>query len=237
MSVALYYKIIAYVKDFEISRLPQIVVDQLLGHIWLLSTPCQVSLSFIISQNLLKLMSADVLKLMVFLVAQMVKYLPARRETWVRSPGWEDPLEKEMANHSSILAWKIPWMEEPGRLQSMGLQRGRHDWATSLSLFLSMSSESMISPNQLIHCCPLLILLSVFSNIRVFSNESAFHIRWLKYCSFSFSISSSNEYLGLIFFRIDWFDLGISRVFVHAVVQRRQFFNAQPFFIVQLSHL
>ena len=49
------------------------------------------------------------------------------QETWVRSLGWEDPLEKEMATHSSILAWKIPWMEEPGRLQTMGLQRVRHD--------------------------------------------------------------------------------------------------------------
>ena len=49
------------------------------------------------------------------------------QETWVRSLGWEDPLEKEMATHSSILAWKIPWMEEPGRLQIMGLQRVRHD--------------------------------------------------------------------------------------------------------------
>ena len=57
------------------------------------------------------------------LVAQMVKRLPAMQETWVRSPGWKDPLEKEMATHSSTLAWKIPWMEEPGRLQSMGSQR------------------------------------------------------------------------------------------------------------------
>ena len=61
------------------------------------------------------------------LVAQMVKHLPAVRETWVRSPGWEDPLEKEIATHSSTLAWKIPWMEEPSRLQSMGSQRIRHD--------------------------------------------------------------------------------------------------------------
>ena len=56
------------------------------------------------------------------LVAQMVKNLPAMQETWVQSLGWEDPLEKEMAIHSSILAWKIPWTEEPGGLQSMGLQ-------------------------------------------------------------------------------------------------------------------
>ena len=61
------------------------------------------------------------------LVAQMVKRLPAIRETRVQSPGREDPLEKEMATHSSTLAWKIPWVEEPGRLQSMGLQRVGHD--------------------------------------------------------------------------------------------------------------
>ena len=60
----------------------------------------------------------------------MVKNLPAIRETWVRSLGQEDPLEKEMATHSSILAWEIPWTEDPGELQSMGLQRVRHDLAT-----------------------------------------------------------------------------------------------------------
>ena len=57
----------------------------------------------------------------------MVKRLSAMQETQVRSLGWEDPLEKEMAAQSSILAWKIPWMEEPGRLLSMGLQRVRHE--------------------------------------------------------------------------------------------------------------
>ena len=57
----------------------------------------------------------------------MVKRLPTMRETWVRSLGGEDPLEKEMAIHSSNIAWKIPWIEEPGRLQSMGSQRVRHD--------------------------------------------------------------------------------------------------------------
>ena len=54
------------------------------------------------------------------LVAQMLKRLPAVQETWVRSLGWEDPLEKEMATHSSILAWRIPWTEKPGGLQSWG---------------------------------------------------------------------------------------------------------------------
>ena len=66
-------------------------------------------------------------KLGVSLVAQKVKRLPAMWETQVRSLGQEDPLEKEMATHSSTLAWKIPWMEKPGKLQSMGLQRVRHD--------------------------------------------------------------------------------------------------------------
>ena len=68
------------------------------------------------------------------LVAQRLKRLLAIWETWVRSLGQEDPLEKEMVTHSSILAWRIPWMEEPGGLQSMGSQRVRHDWTTSLSL-------------------------------------------------------------------------------------------------------
>ena len=61
------------------------------------------------------------------LLAQRLKRLPAMRETWVQSLDWEDPLEKEMATHSSTLAWKIPRTEEPGRLQSMGSQRLGHD--------------------------------------------------------------------------------------------------------------
>ena len=68
------------------------------------------------------------------LVAQRVKRLPAVQETWVRSLGQEDPLEKEMATHSSTLAWKTPWTEKPGRLQSMGSQRVGHSLVTSPSL-------------------------------------------------------------------------------------------------------
>ena len=64
---------------------------------------------------------------MTSLVAQTVKHLPTMQETQVQSLDWEDLLEKEMATHSSILAWKIPWTEEPGRLQFMGSQRVRHD--------------------------------------------------------------------------------------------------------------
>ena len=65
------------------------------------------------------------------LVAQTVKNLPAVQETWVQSLDWKCPLEKEMAIHSSILSWRIPWTEEPGGLQSVGLQRVKHDQATN----------------------------------------------------------------------------------------------------------
>ena len=70
------------------------------------------------------------------LVAQMFKRLSTMWETWVRSLGQEDPLEKEMSIHSSTIAWKIPWIEEPGRLQPMGSQRVGHDWATLTYLTL-----------------------------------------------------------------------------------------------------
>ena len=75
--------------------------------------------------------------------SQTAKSLPAMWETWVRSLGQEDPLEKEITTHSSILAWRIPWTEEPGRLQSMELQRVRHDRATSLS-FPKLGSRYVI---------------------------------------------------------------------------------------------
>ena len=70
------------------------------------------------------------------MVAQMVKNLPAMPETWIGSLGLEDSLEKEMATHSSILAWRIPWTEEPGSLQSMGSQRVRHDRVTNIFTFM-----------------------------------------------------------------------------------------------------
>ena len=72
------------------------------------------------------------------LEAQRLKRLPPMQATWVWSLGWEDPLEKEMATHASILAWRIPWTEELGRLQSTGSQRVGHDWAISLSFHFSI---------------------------------------------------------------------------------------------------
>ena len=100
----------------------------------------------------------------------------------------------------------------------------------SWSLLKLMSIQLVMPTNCLIFCHHLL-LPSVFPSIRVFSNESGLHIRWPKYWSFSFSISPSNEYSGLISFRIDWFDLleskGLSRVFSNTTVQKHQFFGAQ----------
>ena len=86
-----------------------------------------------------------------FLMAQTIKRLPAMRETQAWSLGWEDPLEKEMAINSRTIPWKIPWTEEPGRLQSMGSQRVGHDWVTSLytswCLHLKGKSISSLQPH------------------------------------------------------------------------------------------
>ena len=97
-----------------------------------------------------------------------------------------------------------------------------------------MSIESVMPSNHLILCHPLLLLPSTFTSIRVFSNESALHIRWPKYWTFSFSISPSNENSGLISFRMEWTgwislqSKGLSRVFSNTTVQKHQFFGAQP---------
>ena len=92
------------------------------------------------------------------------------------------------------------------------------------SLLKLISIESVMPSNHLILCCPLLFLPSIFPIIRVFSNESALHIRWPKYWSFSFNISPSNEHPELISFRMDWLDLlavkGLSRVFPNTTVQK-----------------
>ena len=100
----------------------------------------------------------------------------------------------------------------------------------SRSLLKLMSIESVMPSNHLILCRSLLLLPSVFPSIRVFSNESVLHIRWPKYWSFSFNISPSNEYSGLISFRTGWISLqskGLSRVFSNSTVQKHQFFGAQ----------
>ena len=101
----------------------------------------------------------------------------------------------------------------------------------SWSLLKLMSIELVMPSNHLILCHPLLLLLSIFPSIRLFSNESVLHISWPKYWSFSFSISPSNEYSGLISFRMEWLDLlavqGTLRVFSNTTVQKHQFFGTQ----------
>ena len=100
----------------------------------------------------------------------------------------------------------------------------------SWCLLKCMSIESMMPSNCLIRCRPLLLLPSVFPSIRVFYNELALHIRWLKYWSFSSNISPSNKYSGLIFFRIDWFELlGVQGTLKSLLQhQKHQFFIIQP---------
>ena len=88
----------------------------------------------ITSTNLIFL-SLESLKEKASPMSQMVKNLPAMQETPVQSRGWKDPLEKGMAIHSSVLAWRVPWTREPGGLQSMGLQRVGHDWVTNTFTF------------------------------------------------------------------------------------------------------
>ena len=103
--------------------------------------------------------------------------------------------------------------------------------SNSRSLLKLMAIESVMPSNYLILCRPLLLQPSIFPRIRVFSNESALHIRWSKHWSFSFNISPSNEYPGLISFRTDWLNLlavqGLSRVFSNTTVQKHQFSSAQ----------
>ena len=117
---------------------------------------------------------------------------------------------------------------------------------TSLSVTNSRSSlklmsiESVMPSNHLILCCPLLLSPSIFPSIRVFSNELVLHIRWPKYWSFSFSTSLSNEYSGLISFRIDWFDLlavqGIFKSLLQHQSSKASILWQSAFFIVQLSY-
>ena len=111
----------------------------------------------------------------------------------------------------------------------------------SQSLLKLMSIESMMPSNHLILCRPLLLLLSIFPSIRVFSNESALHIRWPNDWSFSFNISPSNEHSGLISFRMDWLNLLTVQGTLKSLLQHHSFKASilwhSAFLIVQLSHL
>ena len=108
------------------------------------------------------------------------------------------------------------------------------------SLLKLTSIESVMPSNHLILCCPLLLPLSIFPSIRVFSNESVLHIRYSKYWSFSFSINPSNEYSGLISFRMDWLNLLAVQGTLKSLLQhhssKASILWLSAFFIVQLSH-
>ena len=146
----------------------------------------------------------------------------------------------------SSLVWKIPWRKvwqvQFSSIQSLSWVRllvtpwtAAHQVSLSItnsrSFLKLMSIESEMPHNHLIFCHPFLLLPSIFPNIRAFSKESVLCIRWPKYWSFSFSISPSNEYSGIISFRIDWWislqSKGLSRVFSNTTVQKHQFFSAQ----------
>ena len=132
---------------------------------------------------------------------------------------------------SRVRLFATPWTA--ARQASLSITNSR-------SLLKLMSIELVMPSNHLILCHPLLLLPSVFPSIRVFSNESVLHIRWPKYWSFSFSISPSNEYSGLISFRMDWFDLpevqGILKSLLQYHSTKASILQPSAFFIVQLSH-
>ena len=111
---------------------------------------------------------------------------------------------------------------------------------TSRSLLKLISIESVMPSSNLIFCHPFLFLPSIFPIIRIFSTESVLHIRWLEYWSFSFSISSSNEYSGLISIRMDWLDLlavqGTLKSLLHHHSSKASILQCSAFFIIQLSH-
>ena len=127
-----------------------------------------------------------------------------------------------MQSLSRVQLFATPWP---------AARQGSLSITNSWSLLKHMSIKSMMPSNHLILCHPLLLPPSIFPSIRVFSNESVLPIRWPKYWSFSFSLSLSNEYSGLIAFRMDWLDLlavkGLLRVFSNTTVQKHQFFSTQ----------
>ena len=158
-----------------------LVIVQSLSHVWLFATPwataCQASLSFIISQSFVKLMSTELVMLSNHLILCRPLLLPP----------------SIFPSISSVQSLSRIWLLAT-------------PWTATCQASLSITN-SWSPPNHLILCHPLLLLPWIFPSIRVFSNESALRNRWPKYWSFSFSISPSNEYSGLISFRIDWFDL------------------------------
>ena len=143
------------------------------------------------------------------------------------------PIYKYMHQFSSIA-------QSCATLRPQGLQQARPSCPSLLGLLKLMSTESVMESNHLILCHSLLLPPSIFPSIRGFSNESVLHIRWPKYWSFSFSISPSNEYSGLISFRMDWLDLLAVQGTLKSLLQhhssKASILQLSAFFMVQLSH-
>ena len=133
---------------------------------------------------------------------------------------------------SRVPLFVVPWT---------AAQQASLSFTLSWSLLKLMSIELMMPSNHFILCCPLLLLPSIFPSIRVFSNESSLCIRWPKYWSFSFSISPSNDYSGLISSRTDWFDLLAVQETLKSLLQHQSlktsFLWHSTFFMVQFSHV
>ena len=169
---------------------------------------------------------------------QRPKRSPARTDFRIRLRVWSLsyfnilPSVQSVQLLSRVWLFATPWTA--ARQASLSL-------INSWSLLKLISTESVMPSNHLILCCPLLLLPSVFPSIRVFSSESALHIRWPKYWSFSFSISLSNEYSGLISFRNDSFDLLAVQGTLKSLLQhhssKASVLQCSASFMVQLSHL
>ena len=145
---------------------------------------------------------------------------------------WEDfffDISSVHFSHSVVQLFVTPWTT--AHQASLSITNSRSP-PKPMSIVLVMPS------NHLIHCCPLLLLPSIFPSIRVFSNESVLHIRWAKHWSFSFNISPSNEHPGLISFRMDWLDLlavhGTLKSLLQHHSSKASILQCSAFFIIQL---
>ena len=141
---------------------------------------------------------------------------------WVTAPPWIPKFEDAQIQFSSFTQLCLTLCDPMG-CSTLGFPV-HHNSRSSLKL---MCIESVMPFNHLILCRPLLLPPSIFPSIRVFSNESVLHIRWPKYWSFNFSVSPSNEYSGLISFRMDWLDLLVVQGTLKSTVQKHQFFCSQ----------
>ena len=152
-------------------------------------------------------------------------------ENICKRSNWQRVQFSSVQSLSHVWLFVTPWIS--ARQASLSI-------TNSQSLLKLMSIESVMPSNHLILCCPFLLTPSIFPSIRVFSNESALHIRWQNYWSFSFKISPFNEHPGLISFRMDWLDILAVQRALKSLLQhhssKASILRCSAFFIVQLSH-